>query len=149
MDGPTLLQEFRTKFRVAELLVYSNSSWSWSVRPTQPTLGAGVISLNRYALHLSEATPKEMKELGDVVKLAERVLTSTFQVNIMNYLMLMMVDRQVHFHAIPRFDGTRIFEGLEWTDNRWPGPPALSETQHSDKEAVLASLRDELRASVG
>lgn len=149
IDGPTLLQQFRAKFRVAELLVYSNSSWSWSVRPSQPTLGAGIISLNRYALHFSEATPEEMIDLGDIVKAVERALTNNFQVAVMNYLMLMMVDNHVHFHAIPRFDGTRSFEGLDWPDKGWPGPPALSEAQHSDKEAILVSLRDCLRESVG
>ncbi len=33
------LAEFRTKFRVEDLLVAQTGAWSWSVRPDQPTLG--------------------------------------------------------------------------------------------------------------
>jgi len=43
-----------------------------------------------------------------------------------NYLMLMMVDPNVHFHVIPRYSEPRHWEGLEFPDAGWPGPPQLS-----------------------
>ena len=38
-----------------------------------------------------------------------------------NYLMLMMVDRDVHFHVIPRYAGERVHEGVSFPDAG--GPP--------------------------
>jgi len=43
----------------------------------------------------------------------------------MNYVMLMMIDPDVHFHVIPRFAATQEFGGLAYPDAGWPEPPAL------------------------
>ena len=56
MDESPVLAQFRTKFRVEELLVAKNTAWSWSLRPAQATLGCGILSLNRYAARFSEVT---------------------------------------------------------------------------------------------
>lgn len=130
------LQEFREKFKVEELTILKNESWTWSVRPTQPTLGSGVISLNRYALEMSEVSSEEMKQLGKLIQTVEKTLKSAFDYNIINYLMLMMVDHHVHYHVIPRYDGKRIFENLTWIDNGWPALPTLGDNQHSDKNLL-------------
>ena len=39
--------------------------------------------------------------------------------------MLMMVDKDVHFHVIPRYADVRSFEQIEFDDPGWPGPPRL------------------------
>ena len=41
MSETKTLDEFQEKFRVDELKVLEIGAWSWSVRPTQPTLGSG------------------------------------------------------------------------------------------------------------
>ena len=62
-----------------------------------------------------------------------------------NYLMLMMVDPDVHFHVIPRHGGVRRLGGVELADAGWPGPPDLK--GGIDVDATLrAALLDELRA---
>ncbi len=43
--------------------------------------------------------------------------------------MLMMVDPHVHFHVIPRYDGDRAWDGVEFADAGWPGPPDLKSGQ--------------------
>ena len=43
-----------------------------------------------------------------------------------NYLMLMMVDPNVHFHVIPRYSEARQWDGVEFPDAGWPGPPRSS-----------------------
>ena len=138
------LAEFRAKFRVDELLVLDSGAWSWSVRPGQPTLGAGVLSLNRYALHMSEVSPSEMAELVGLIRTLERAMKAAFDYNIMNYLMLMMVDHHVHYHVIPRYDGVREFAGLAWLDSGWPALPALGDNQHAEQPGILASVRQAL-----
>ena len=42
-----------------------------------------------------------------------------------NYLMLMMVDRDVHFHVIPRYAGERTHAGVSFPDAGWPAMPNL------------------------
>ncbi len=143
------LEEFREKFRVDELRVAASSAWTWSVRPDQPTLGAGVLSLNRFAQHLSDVTAEEMADLAGLITKLERVVKETFEHNIMNYLMLMMVDHHVHYHVIPRYDGIRQFAGLEWVDKGWPALPILPDSQHKDQDGVLPAIKNALIASVG
>ena len=53
----------------------------------------------------------------------------------MNYMMLMMVDPDVHYHVLPRYGAPRRFEeaqnaalsALEFVDVGWPALPALAE----------------------
>ena len=147
MDGPLVLCGFRTKFRVDELLVAKTPAWSWSVRPAQTTLGCGILSLNRYAAQFGEVTAAEMAELAELVRKIERAVQSAFGYDIINYLMLMMVDHQVHFHVVPRYAGSRQFAGLDWLDHGWPAFPALAEQQHGQRPEILTLVREELRAA--
>lgn len=142
------LNKFQDKFRVKELLILSNKSWSWSVRPDQPTLGSGILSLNRPALHLSDVTPEEMSDLSNIVQIMEKKIKATFNHNIMNYLMLMMVDHHVHYHVIPRYDGCRNFAGVEWIDGGWPALPNMGNSQHKDINNILLSIKKSLKKDV-
>jgi hypothetical protein len=52
-------------------------------------------------------------------------------------------DPHVHFHVIPRYSGAREWDGLEFADHGWPGPPNLkSATQLSPDQ--IKSLRVQL-----
>lgn len=144
MNEKNNLQEFRSKFRVEELLIAQTTSWSWSVRPGQPTLGSGVVSLNRPALQLSDVTTEEMAELSGLISILESTVKKCFDYNIMNYLMLMMVDHHVHYHVIPRYDSDRNFADLLWNDNGWPALPALAENQHQDNDGILLKIKKTL-----
>jgi diadenosine tetraphosphate (Ap4A) HIT family hydrolase len=142
------LDEFREKFRVAELEILKNESWTWSIRPAQATLGAGILSLNRYAAKFSEVTPGEMADLGSIVGILETSIEAAFNHNIMNYLMLMMVDHHVHYHVIPRYDGVRMFAGLEWVDTGWPALPEIGVNQHPGEPDLLQNLREKLASTL-
>lgn len=148
MSHTHTLAEFRSKFRIDELKIYDTGIWTWSLRPDQPTLGSSVISLNRYALHFSDVTTEEMADLSNLIKIVEKTLKKTFNQEIMNYLMLMMVDHHVHYHVIPRYDGTREFEGLEWVDNGWPALPVMPDSQHKNQQGVLEKICGFLKTSV-
>ncbi len=138
------LKEFRVKFRVEELKVLGNPSWTWSVRPGQPTLGAGILSLNRHAETFSEVTEDEMIDLAGLVSQLESAVRSAFDHRIMNYLMLMMVDHHVHYHVVPRYEGPRKFAGRDWVDNGWPALPVLTDNQHSDEPGLLIKILEKL-----
>lgn len=138
------ITEFNTKFRVDELLITSNDSWNWSLRPAQPTLGSGILSLKRYALTFSDITEKEAIDLQKMIKVIEGTTKQAFNYNIMNYLMLMMVDKHVHYHVIPRYDGERNCADLIWQDTGWPALPEIAENQHSDKN-ILNIIQETLK----
>lgn len=146
MTKTRTLDEFREKFRVEELKVLENRSWTWSVRPGQPTLGAGILSLNRYAPKLSDVTGEEMQDLAELVGILEGAIGTAFHHDIMNYLMLMMVDHHVHYHVVPRYETTQEFAGREWVDNGWPALPVLGDSQHADEPELLRAIREKLKS---
>ena len=147
MEESRLLAEFRSKFQVDQLLVAATSAWSWSLRPAQATLGAGVLSLNRHAACFSHVSAAEMSELAELVGRVEKSLKAAFDYQAINYLMLMMVDHHVHFHVIPRYREVRRFAGLDWLDSGWPALPALGESQHTGVEGLLPRIRETLQAT--
>lgn len=144
-----VLARFRAKFQVDQLLIAKTAAWSWSVRPGQTTVAAGILSLNRYAPNFSDVSASEMADLHGLVTTIERALRSTFAHDRINYLMLMMVDHHVHFHVIPRYQTVRRFADLEWVDTGWPALPALADSQHEEKAEALLLIRDTLRAAGG
>ena len=125
-----------------------NRSWTWSVRPGQPTLGAGVLSLNRHAGKFSEVTEDEMKDLAELVDAVEGTIKTAFDHAIMNYLMLMMVDHHVHYHVIPRYEAVRTFAGRDWVDNGWPALPVLADNQHQDDPETLLFIQEKLKPGI-
>lgn len=93
----------------------------------------------------SDLSPQAFADLATVTRGVERTLSQFVGYARINYLMLMMVDRDVHFHVLPRYEGGRDFEGRSFIDEGWPGPPKLSPAIDLDA-AALDSLTERLRA---
>jgi len=141
-------EEFRQAFQLDLLTVYKNAGWTWSVRPQQPTLGASVISLNRFAERLSDMTAEEAADFRDVVVKAETTLRQVFGYQKINYLMLMMVDAHVHYHVVPRYDATQSFQGSDFVDNGWPKQPDLGTDNADGRADLLAAIAETLRDNI-
>jgi diadenosine tetraphosphate (Ap4A) HIT family hydrolase len=142
------LSEFQAKFRVDDLQVLRTESWTWSVRPVQATLGAGVLSLNRQAESFGELSHQEGADLVSIVADVERALGAYTAPDRMNYLMLMMIDAHVHFHVLPRYSAPRTAAGHEWIDAGWPAQPGLGDNADLSTPEVLTEIRDALRSAV-
>jgi diadenosine tetraphosphate (Ap4A) HIT family hydrolase len=138
------LEAFVTKFQTRALEVLVTDHWCWSVRPAQPTLGCGVLSLTRYAAQFSDLGAEEMADLHRAVGAIESATAAAFGYDKINYLMLMMKDPHVHFHVVPRYADARAFMGLQFGDAGWPGVPDL--TAEPTPEPVLHAIRDRLRS---
>lgn len=136
------LNDFKNKFKREELLIHETEYWLWSLRPVQSTLGAGVLSLKRECLTFGEVNQEEFADLYNVIKVIESTLKITFNYDIMNYLMLMMVDKQVHYHVIPRYERTIDCAGTSWEDSGWPGVPNLAGEEMEIK--ALKDIKDEI-----
>ena len=140
----SIYEEFEEKFKVNEYKIYESEHWVWSLRPVQATLGAGVLSLKRECPVFSELNQEEFADLDNMIKVIEKTLKTTFNYDIMNYLMLMMVDKQVHYHVIPRYERTIDFAGTSWKDSGWPGVPNLA-----GEEIEVITLKEILSAIKG
>jgi diadenosine tetraphosphate (Ap4A) HIT family hydrolase len=131
------------KFGHPATLIKELEHWLILLRPAQVTLGSLVLAAKNDATAYGKLPREAFSEQADAVALIERALASFTRYERVNYLMLMMVDPNVHFHVIPRYSEPRSWNGLEFPDAGWPGPPQLgSAVQLSGKQ--IGALVDEL-----
>jgi diadenosine tetraphosphate (Ap4A) HIT family hydrolase len=131
-------------FGYPDSLVREYQHWVVLVRPKQPTLGALALVCKESAEAFAAISPGAFTELKEAVIEIERGLKAAFAYDKINYLMLMMVDRHVHFHVIPRYASTRTFAGVTASDPGWPKQPDLTHAVPLSA-AQLTELRDRLR----
>lgn len=117
------------KFGFPATLIREFDHWLVLLRPAQPTLGALVLAAKSDATAFSDLPAPAFAELHDAVGAIERGLAAFRPFERINYLMLMMVDPNVHFHVIPRYEGRRSAGGISIPDTGWPKPPVLGEAK--------------------
>ena len=113
------------KFGYPDTLLREFEHWVVLLRPAQPTLGSLVLAAKSDATAFADLPHESFAELAHVVSSVERALRSFCEYERINYLMLMMVDPHVHFHAIPRYSKPRQWNELDFPDQGWPGAPQL------------------------
>ena len=113
------------KFGAPQTVIRSYRYWSVLLRPAQATLGALVLVAHEPAKAFAELSVASFTELHEITRDIETALSKAFYYDKINYLMLMMVDPDVHFHVLPRYAQPRSFDGLEFTDVGWPAVPNL------------------------
>jgi diadenosine tetraphosphate (Ap4A) HIT family hydrolase len=138
------MNDTMTVFGYPDSLVREYQHWVVLVRPKQVTLGALALVCKESAEAFSAISPGAFAELKDAVIDIERGLKAAFAYDKINYLMLMMNDRQVHFHVLPRYAGPRTFAGVTASDPGWPKQPDLAQAVPLSA-AQLTELRDHLR----
>ena len=121
--------------------------WLVLLRPAQVTLGSLVLVCREPARSFGAISPEAAAELREVVAAVEGALGDLLRFDKINYLMLMMVDPDVHFHVFPRHATPRRYAGVEFADASWPGPPDPTKGQPLP-DAVAASLAADLRAAL-
>lgn len=133
------------KFGYPATLIKEFRHWLVLLRPAQVTLGSLVLAAKSNCTAYGALEPEAFTEQGEVVAASERALASFTGFERINYLMLMMVDPNVHFHVIPRYSGKRSWAGLDFSDSGWPGPPDLSSAT-AMSEAQIEVLTAEISA---
>ena len=114
------------KFGYPATLVKEYRHWLVLLRPAQVTLGCLVLAAKSEATAYGALPPQAFTEQGEAIAAIERALAAFTNFERINYLMLMMVDPNVHFHVVPRYQGIRRWDDREFPDTGWPGPPALA-----------------------
>lgn len=126
------------RFGHPETLIAETGHWVILLRPDQPTLGSLVLAAKSDAEAFSDLPDAAFADLAVATRGIETMLRAAVDYAKINYLMLMMVDRQVHYHVIPRYDGDRAAAGIVVPDRGWPKAPALGEAVSLDAAGVAA-----------
>ncbi len=130
------------KFGYPHTKVAETAHWLVLVRPQQPTFGALVLVCKDDAKAFSDISPAAFADMQAAVVGIESLLRGVVSYERINYLMLMMVDPDVHFHVLPRYDGERTHGDHTFKDAGWPGPPALASHVALSEEEATALAAD-------
>lgn len=137
MTNPTI-----AKFGYPDTLIREFDHWVALLRPAQVTLGSLVLAAKSDATAYGGLPPEAFAEQGRIIALIEKALGDFSRYERINYLMLMMVDPNVHFHVVPRYEGSRRWDGLEFPDRGWPGPPDLKSAVALNPDQIATLVRD-------
>jgi len=121
-------------------LVREYDHWVVLVRPKQVTLGALVMACKERAQSFGAVSSEAFREHERVVRDIEQGLKAFSAFEKINYLMLMMVDKEVHYHVLPRYSETRNFEGVDYPDPGWPAVPDLTSGPVLEGESLAAMV---------
>ncbi len=133
------------KFGYPDSCVKEFQHWAILLRPQQVTLGSLILICREDATAFSKISPEAFTELPDIIREMEANVTNAFAYTKINYLMLMMVDPEVHFHVIPRYDSPRTVFQQQFLDHGWPGPPDLKNSNSISpdvQQEILAHLQE-------
>src|SRR6185369_3446888 len=119
-------------------LVREYEHWVVLVRPAQVTLGSLVLAAKSEATAYGDLPAEAFAEQGEIVAAIERALRAFVAYEKINYLMLMMVDPNPHFHVLPRYSETRRWSGLAFPDAGWPKAPQLGSAVALSSEQLRA-----------
>jgi len=130
-----MVNETMRKFGYPDTLLHDYDHWVVLLRPSQVTLGSLVLAAKSDATAFGALPSGAHAELSGISAEIEATLLKEIGYQRINYLMLMMVDPNVHFHVIPRYEGSRSFEGTALEDRGWPGLPDLKSAQELPPDA--------------
>ena len=124
------------KFGYPATLIKEYDNWLVLLRPAQVTLGSLVLAAKSDVTAYGDLPEDAFAEQAIVVAAIEHALRVFTTYERINYLMLMMVDPNVHFHVIPRYSKPRTWNGNEYQDVGWPGPPRLDSAKTITDEQI-------------
>ena len=113
------------KFGYPGTLVKELDHWVILLRPAQVTLGSLILAAKSECTAYSDLPDGAFAEQAVAVRSIEKALRAFCDFERINYLMLMMVDPNVHFHILPRYSGVREWQDIQFEDQGWPGLPQL------------------------
>jgi len=126
-------------------LVKEYTHWVILLRPQQATLGALILACKEDVLDFGKVSAQAHSEMKQITSELETCLKKCFGYQKINYMMLMMVDPDVHFHVLPRYAQPQEFEGVRFEDPGWPVLPNLghaAQVNDNCRTALLARLKE-------
>ena len=115
-------------------------AYSPAVQAVNTPTGSVVVGGGGAVGQLGEMSSEAAAELAHAAATIEAAVGRAFSYDKINYLMLMMVDPDVHFHVLPRYESVRRFGEQEFADAAWPGPPDITANLLLAEETQTALL---------
>ena len=140
----TEMNETIRKFGYPDTLLGDFEHWVVLLRPQQITVGSLVLASKSDAQSMAEVSMGAYAELPLATGNLQTALKTALDYEKINYLLLMMVDPQVHFHVIPRYSSAREIDGRSYEDPFWSGPPDVRQPLDIG-ESEFAALYDLLK----
>ena len=138
--------DFMSKFKPETRCIKEFKYWIVCIRGKQATLGDAVILLKRETPSVAGMIPEESAEFPEVIKWYENVCIERFGAVRFNYIIMMMKDFFVHYHAFPRYDKDIKMFDMEWKDKDWPGAINFKEGLVLDEEK-LSEIKEYMKNS--
>lgn len=139
-----IFMEFMKKFKPEQNLIKEFKYWVVLIREKQVTLGSSIIILKREVDSIANVTSEEFAEFPNVVAWFEHVTKNLFGAQKFNYVVAMMKDNFVHYHAFPRYGETFNKYGVEWKDDAWPKVIEFKDIK-CERE-VIENIKKEMRS---
>ena len=136
--------DFMNKFNPEANTLKEFNYWTVLLREKQVTLGATVIVLKREIPSVSEMLSEEAAEFPIVVKWFENTTKELYGAEKFNYIIAMMKDNFVHYHAIPRYSKLIDRYNMVWKDTCWPGIIELKSAK-TDK-TILELIKTDMKS---
>lgn len=130
------------KFGYPATLLCELDHWVVLLRPAQVTLGSLVLAAKSDSTAYSGLPNDAFTEQAEAIRAIEAALAAFSHYERINYLMLMMVDPNVHFHVIPRYSSARNWNSIEFPDSGWPGPPQLGSAVPLSSDQIDEMVRE-------
>ena len=137
-------------FNFKDLLIKEYQNWYLLLRNDQVTIGSLVLIEKDFHNKLSNISDESFIEFGNIVREIEEALNNLFKYEKINYLMLMMKDKEVHYHVIPRYSKDKLYESVTFKDEGWPNLPNFKNYNYIDmklKLKLLESIKKNLLAN--
>ena len=131
------MKQILKTFNYDELLIREYKNWYLLLRSNQTTIGSMVLIEKNFHIKFSDISNESFIEFGEIVKKIESTLTKVFKYEKINYLMLMMKDKEVHFHVIPRYSKEVKYQSIIFHDSGWPGEPNLNNHNEIDMKLKI------------
>ena len=133
------------RFAYPSAVVKEFDHWVVLIRPAQITPLSCVIAARADVNSLGDLASASAAELPLAIRGFETTVRSIAPAVKFNYLALMMVDPNPHFHAIPRYAAPLRLGGLDYVDTAFPQPVDMLCPLEVD-EGTLNEWQDLLRA---
>lgn len=124
------------KFNYPDSLIKDYRRWVVLIRPEQLTLGSVVIASKSDVQSFGDLENNDMQELSSIIFDFEKTVRLVFKADKFNYLGLMMVDPNPHFHGIPRYSMPISFNDDMISDGAYPGQILLDNPLDIKSEGI-------------
>lgn len=132
------------------LLVAESDCWAVLPNADQTLLGRCFLVLKRPETDVTALDDEEVIDLWTMTRHVRAALDGLWSPDHYNFAFLMNVDKQVHFHVIPRYVAPRMFQGQTFTDPSFGAHYAVGGERTLapiDFAALVAALRARLRTA--